>query len=195
MKRDIIIAGVGGQGILSISAVLSVAAMEKGWHVKQSEVHGMAQRGGEVQSHLRLSEQPIYSPLIPEGTAHMILSVEPMESLRYVSFLSPDGWIVSNSKPYVNIPNYPPIEKIYEEIKNFKHHVLLDADELAKQVDNPKGMNMVMLGAASILLPIEREYYIKAIQQIFGRKGEEVVQLNLKAFEAGENFAREYIKA
>jgi len=195
MKRDIIIAGVGGQGILSISAVLSIAAMEKGWHVKQSEVHGMAQQGGEVQSHLRLSEQPIFSPLISEGTADMILSVEPLESLRYISFLHKEGWIVTNSKPYVNIPNYPPIDDIYAEIKKFTHHVLLDADAIAKEIENPKGMNMVMLGAASEFLPIEREYYIHAIQEIFSRKGEEIVQLNIKAFEAGSNFAREYVKA
>ncbi|MCX7696749.1 MAG: indolepyruvate oxidoreductase subunit beta [Bacteroidales bacterium] len=194
MKRDIIIAGVGGQGILSISAIISIAAMEKGWHVKQSEVHGMAQRGGEVQSHLRLSEKPIFSSLIPEGTADMILSVEPLESLRYVNFLHADGWLITNSKPYVNIPNYPPIEEVYAEIKKFKKHILLDADAMAKEINNPKGMNMIMLGAASTLLPLERELYLRAIRQIFERKGEDIIALNVRAFEMGEEFARNYIK-
>lgn len=194
MKTDIIMAGVGGQGILSISAIISIAAMEKGWHVKQSEVHGMAQRGGEVQSHLRLSEKPIYSSIIPEGTADMILGVEPLESLRYVNFLHKDGWLITNSKPYKNIPNYPPEEEVYAEIKKFEKHVLLDADNMAKEINNPKGMNMIMLGAASIFLPLERDLYIKAIRQIFERKGEEVVSLNIRAFEVGEEFARNYIK-
>ena len=115
MQNDIILAGVGGQGILSIAAVIGMAALDNGLFVKQSEVHGMSQRGGAVLSHLRLSDKEIYSSLIPDGEADMILSVEPMELLRYLPFLKKEGYLISNIKPVKNIPNYPK-KKILLEI-------------------------------------------------------------------------------
>ena len=193
MKRDIILAGVGGQGILSTAAIIGLAAIEKGWHLKQAEVHGMSQRGGDVQSHLRISENPIYSDLIPFGQADMILSVEPMESLRYLPYLNKeDGWLVSNNKPFVNITNYPDEEKIYSEIRAVNNHILINADEIAKELQSPKSANVVMLGSAIAKLGIERHYFENAIKGLFGKKGEEVVNVNLAALEAGIKFAEQY---
>jgi indolepyruvate ferredoxin oxidoreductase beta subunit len=99
MKTDIILAGVGGQGILSIAAVIGSAAVEENLFIKQTEVHGMSQRGGDVQSHLRISDQAIASDLIPLGRADLIISLEPMEALRYLPYLKKDVWIVTKSKP------------------------------------------------------------------------------------------------
>ncbi|MBN2729886.1 MAG: indolepyruvate oxidoreductase subunit beta [Bacteroidales bacterium] len=192
MKRDIILAGVGGQGILSTAAIIGLAAIEKGWYLKQAEVHGMSQRGGDVQSHLRISEDPIFSDLIPFGQADMILSVEPMESLRYLPYLHKEGWLVSNNKPFVNITNYPEEENIYGEIRKVKNHILINADDIAKDLQSPKSANVVMLGAAIAKLGIERQYFENAIKGLFGRKGEEVVNVNLEALEAGIKFAEQY---
>ena len=145
MKKDIILAGVGGQGILSIAAIIGSAAIESGLHLKQAEVHGMSQRGGDVQSHLRISDKPIYSDLIPNGGADIILSVEPMEALRYLPYLSETGWLITNTKPYLNIPNYPEYEDLMDEIKALPKHIALDADKIAKDIGSPRSMNMVTI--------------------------------------------------
>jgi indolepyruvate ferredoxin oxidoreductase beta subunit len=192
MKLDIILAGVGGQGILSIATVLGYAAVESGLRLKQAEVHGMSQRGGDVQSHLRISDREIYSDLIPEGDADIILSVEPMESLRYLPFLSPEGWLVTNTTPYKNIPNYPDLEKIMEEIGTLPHHVAIDADGIAKELKNPLGMNMVMTGGSSLFMDIDFEMLKKGVRYIFGRKGDEVVEKNIATLEAGRKYAEEH---
>ncbi|HPO56196.1 MAG TPA: indolepyruvate oxidoreductase subunit beta [Ignavibacteriaceae bacterium] len=191
MKYDIILAGVGGQGILSIAAAIGWAALDSKLFIKQSEVHGMSQRGGAVQSNLRISSEEIASDLISFGSADLILSVEPMESLRYLPFLSDKGWLVSNSKPFVNINNYPPLEDIYSEIKKIKNHILIDAEKTAKEIGNYRASNIVMLGAASPFIDITYASLEKGIKTIFGRKGEEVVSLNLRALEAGRKFAED----
>jgi indolepyruvate ferredoxin oxidoreductase beta subunit len=190
MKKDIILAGVGGQGILSIAAVIGLAAVESGLHLKQAEVHGMSQRGGAVQSHLRISDRPIASDLIPEGTCDMILSVEPMEALRYLPFLTGEGWLVTSSKPFENIPEYPEKEELFSEIRKIKNHMIVDADSLARDLGSPKVANMVMLGAASDKLGLSAESLKTALGKLFARKGEEVVRLNIEALEAGRS-ARE----
>jgi indolepyruvate ferredoxin oxidoreductase beta subunit len=159
-------------------------------YLKQSEVHGMSQRGGDVQSHLRISDKPIYSDLIPQGACDMILSVEPMESLRYLPFLAKNGWLVSNNKTFINIPNYPEFEKVETEIKKLKNNILINADDIAKELGSPRSMNMVMLGAASEFMNIKIEDLEDAIKMVFERKGETVVENNLKAFNAGLDFAR-----
>ncbi len=192
MRLDIILAGVGGQGILSIATVLGYAALESGLQLKQAEVHGMSQRGGEVQSHLRIADRPIYSDLIPAGSADMILSVEPMESLRYLPFLSPEGWLVTNTTPFRNIDNYPELDRVIGEVKKVRHHVAIDADAIAREHNNARGMNMVMVGAASLFLPLELERLKEGIGYIFARKGEDVVERNLATLEAGRSFAEEY---
>ena len=186
MKRDIILAGVGGQGILSIATVIGEAALKEGLYLKQAEVHGMSQRGGDVQSNLRLSSEPIYSDLISMGGADIIISLEPMEALRYLPYLKPDGWIVSSCKPFVNIPNYPDIEQVLEHIKAVKNHVLLDVEVLAKEAGAPlQAANMVLLGAAIPMLGIDHDKIVAGVERIFARKGEAVIAANLAAIEAG----------
>lgn len=193
MKSDIILAGVGGQGILSIAASIGHAAILSNLNLKQSEVHGMSQRGGAVQSHLRLSDKEIASDLIPNNTADLILSVEPMEALRYLPFISPKGWVVTNSVNFINIPNYPDVEAILGEIKKLPRYVLLNADELAEKAGSARATNMVMLGAASPFIDIPVENFEKGIHDLFERKGEAVVAINIKAFEAGRAVAMEKI--
>jgi indolepyruvate ferredoxin oxidoreductase beta subunit len=194
MKKDIILAGVGGQGILSIAAIIGYAAVQSDLYLKQAEVHGMSQRGGDVQSNLRLSDKPIASDLIPHNKADMILSVEPMESLRYLPFLSPEGWLVTNTKPFINIPNYPAEEDIMEEIKKLPQHVALDAESIATELGTVKAANIVMLGAASPFLGLDYDKLKEAISFFFGKKGKELVDLNLKALEAGREFTRKNMK-
>jgi indolepyruvate ferredoxin oxidoreductase beta subunit len=189
MKNDIILSGVGGQGILSIAAAIGLAAVENDLFLKQSEVHGMSQRGGDVQSHLRLSDKPVSSDLIPYGKANLIISVEPMESLRYLPWLSNNGWLVTNSTPFINIPDYPSIDLILEEIKKIKNHIIIDADSIAREVGSARAGNIVILGAASSYIDMSFESLENAIRILFGRKGEEIVDANLKAFKAGREFS------
>jgi indolepyruvate ferredoxin oxidoreductase beta subunit len=189
MKKDIILAGVGGQGILSIAAIIGTAAINSGMYLKQAEVHGMSQRGGDVHSNLRISEKPIFSDLIPKGGADLIISVEPMEGLRYLPMLAKDGWLITNTKPHINIPNYPAMEDIMAEIEKIPKNVALDADEMAKRVATSKAANIVILGAASPYLGLKEEEIKKAIEEIFGSKGSDVVENNFKALEAGRDFA------
>ncbi len=194
MKKDIILAGVGGQGILSIAAIIGYAAIESGLYLKQAEVHGMSQRGGDVQSHLRLSSEPIASDLIPYGKADLIISVEPMESLRYLPYLSQTGWLVTNSKPFVNMTNYPNPDDIMKELQQIPNSIVLDAEEIATEAGSIKSANMVILGAASPFLDIAYDNIEKAIHAVFGKKGEDVVAINLVALQSGRNIAEQSIK-
>lgn len=188
MKKDIILAGVGGQGILSIATIIGEAALAENLHIKQAEVHGMSQRGGDVQSNLRLSSEPIASDLIPKGGADLIISLEPMEALRYLPYLKPEGWIVTNSVPFVNIPNYPDIEALHGRLKELPRVVMLDVEQLAREAGAPlQAANMVLLGAAIPMLGIEAEKLMAGVERIFSRKGEEVVAKNLTALKAGLN--------
>lgn len=189
METDIILSGVGGQGILSIAAIIGEAALKEGLYMKQSEVHGMSQRGGDVQSNLRLSDKPIASDLIPIGQADLIISLEPMEALRYLPYLSKEGWLVTNTKPYTNIPNYPEMDKVMAELNKLPHKVLLDVETIAKEIGSPRTANMVMLGAATPFLGIDYEKIADGIRSIFGRKGDEIVAVNLKALQAGYEIA------
>jgi indolepyruvate ferredoxin oxidoreductase, beta subunit len=189
MKIDIILAGVGGQGILSIAAVIGSAAMDKGLFLKQAETHGMSQRGGAVVSHLRIADYPIASDLIPEGKADVIISVEPMESMRYLNFLSEKGWVVTNTVPVKNIPDYPDEEQIFAELEKVHAFVALDAEKTAKKLGNPKASNMVMLGAATPFLKIENTWMEQGIRKIFANKGAQIVSSNIEAFRAGLEIA------
>ncbi len=189
MKTDIILSGVGGQGILSIAAIIGEAALKEGLYMKQSEVHGMSQRGGDVQSNLRLSDKPIASDLIPIGQADLIISLEPMEALRYLPYLNKKGWLVTNTKPYTNIPNYPEMDKVMAELNKLPHKVLLDVETIAKEIGSPRTANMVMLGAATPFLGIDYEKIADGIRSIFGRKGDDIVSVNLKALQAGYEIA------
>ncbi|MFO8055581.1 MAG: indolepyruvate oxidoreductase subunit beta [Bacteroidales bacterium] len=192
MKKDIILAGVGGQGILSIAATIGMAAISRNLYLKQAEVHGMSQRGGDVQSNLRLSDKPIASDLIPLGKADLIISVEPMESLRYLNSLNKDGWLITNTTPYKNIPDYPDEEALMAEIKKQKHHIAIDADRIAKDIGTKKAANIVVLGAASPFLDLRFEDLENAIKTIFRKKGQEVIDRNIEALRAGREFAEQY---
>ena len=190
MKKDIILAGVGGQGILSIATVIGEAALQEGLYLKQAEVHGMSQRGGDVQSNLRLSSEPIMSDLIAKGGADLIISLEPMEALRYMEYLKPDGWIVTSCVPSLNIPNYPELEQVLARVRGHEHHVLLDVEALAKEAGAPaQAANMVLLGAAIPMLDIDHDKMIAGVARIFSRKGEQIVQSNIAAVEAGYQYA------
>lgn len=190
MKKDIILSGVGGQGILSIATVIGRAALAEGLQIKQAEVHGMSQRGGDVQSHLRISSSEIRSDLIPRGAADLIISLEPMESLRYLPWLAAEGWVVTNTVPVVNIPNYPDEAALQAELKALPQVVTLDADALAREAGSPRSANMALLGAAAPLLGIDAGQLEAGIRDIFARKGEAIVEANLAAFRAGYETAR-----
>lgn len=186
MKKDIILCGVGGQGILSIATIIGEAATKAGLHLKQAEVHGMSQRGGDVQSNLRLSTAPIYSDLIPMGGTDVVISMEPMESLRYLPYLSMSGTIVTSSKPFINIPNYPDEAALNAELDALPSVVKLDIESIAKDAGNARGANMVLLGMAAPFIEIVTVEQLRdAIAVVFARKGEKVVEGNLKAFDMG----------
>ena len=190
MKTDMILAGVGGQGILSIAAALGSAALTNNLYMKQAETHGMSQRGGDVQSYMRISDKPIYSDLIAKGTADIILSVEPMEALRYLPFLKKGGYVVTSGTPFINIPNYPDKDVLEKTLQALPHHVVIDADTIAKEATgNERASNFVMLGAASPFIEIPFEYLENGIRAIFAFAGEEVVEMNLKGLRAGREFA------
>lgn len=186
MKKDIILSGVGGQGILSIATVIGKAALKKGLYMKQAEVHGMSQRGGDVQSNLRISSEPIASDLIPSGKVDMIMSLEPLEALRYVHELSKDGWIVTSSVPFINIDNYPDKEEIYRHLNSMPNTVMLNVEQYAKEAGAPaQAANMVLLGAAIPMLGLSFETIRDAAAKVFARKGEEIVAKNIAALAAG----------
>lgn len=185
MKTDIILCGVGGQGILSIATIIGEAAMNENLYIKQAEVHGMSQRGGDVQSNLRISSEPIASDLIAKGSADVIISMEPMEALRYLPYLSKEGWIITSSNPFKNIPNYPDMEVIMGDLQKLNHVITLDLEQMAKDGGVPRSANVILLGAAQKALGIEYDKLEDAIRRVFGRKGEAVVEANIKALAMG----------
>ncbi|MCR4995463.1 MAG: indolepyruvate oxidoreductase subunit beta [Bacteroidales bacterium] len=185
MKSDIILCGVGGQGILSIATIIGEAAMAEGLYIKQAEVHGMSQRGGDVQSTLRLSSEPICSDLVPRGAADVIISMEPMEALRYLPYLREDGWIITSSVPFVNIPNYPEMAAVEAAFAGVRHVVHFDIEQMAKEHAIPRSANMILLGAAQPVLGLSSEQLDAAVRRVFGRKGEAVVEANIKALALG----------
>lgn len=195
MKTDIILAGVGGQGILTIATILGRAAMQEDLDIKQAEVHGMSQRGGDVQSNLRISSSPIASDLIPTGAADIIVSLEPMEALRYVPSLSTEGWIVTSTAPFNNIPDYPETGVILDELSQWPHTIAFDMEEMAREVANPRASNMVLLGACTPLTGIDADKIEAAIRAVFAAKGDAIVESNIKAFNAGMQKALEIKKA
>ncbi|PTN02049.1 indolepyruvate oxidoreductase subunit beta [Mangrovibacterium marinum] len=188
MKKDIILAGVGGQGILSVAAILSNAAMLEGLWVKQAETHGMSQRGGAVVAHLRLADHEVCADLIHHGQADILLGLEPMEALRQLPFLHTYGVLISNMEPYLNLPNYPPVEELWTEIKRLPRHILVDGGVITHQLCNPKALNMIMLGALSDYIPLQADSLKTGICELFRTKGEQLVQQNLEAFDAGRAF-------
>lgn len=191
MKRDVILAGVGGQGLLALAAVIGEAARALDLHVRQAEVHGMAQRGGVVQSHLRYADRPLHSNLVRIGSADLILALEPMEALRYLPYLAPAGAVVSSTEPLINIPDYPDADALRTEIAALPAHRLIDAVALAREAGALQAANMVMLGAGAPFLGLPQGAVTAAIESFFGGKGASVVRTNLRAFELGLAAAQE----
>jgi indolepyruvate ferredoxin oxidoreductase beta subunit len=189
MKFDIILAGVGGQGVLSLAGIIASAALDDGLSVKQSEIHGMSQRGGAVFAHLRLADAPIASDLVALGSASMVLCMEPLESMRYLEYLSPTGTVITATEPVSNMRNYPPIEEVLAAIRRLPHAILVDAGGLAKRAGLAQATNCVLAGAAAPLLPIQSDTLERGIRQRFQRKGQEIVDQNLAAFRAGQEVA------
>ena len=185
MKTDIILCGVGGQGILSIATIIGEAAMNENLYIKQAEVHGMSQRGGDVQSNLRISSNPIASDLIAKGGADVIISMEPMEALRYLPYLNKEGWVITSSTPFINIPNYPELEYIKKELNKLPHVITIDIEQLAKENQIPRSANVILLGAAQKALGLDYATLENAIRRVFGRKGDAVVEANIKALALG----------
>lgn len=194
MKNDIILAGVGGQGILTIATILGAAALKENLYLKQAEVHGMSQRGGDVQSNLRISSCPIHSDLIPLEGADMIVSLEPMEALRYIPYLSKEGWVITNTNPFVNIDNYPETEVVEKELEAAGRVVAFNMDEMAKNLQAPRSSNMILLGAASPFISISQKLIEEEIAAFFSRKGEKIVESNIKAFREGRAYSENLIK-
>ncbi len=194
MKKDIILSGVGGQGILSIATVIGKAALKKGLYMKQAEVHGMSQRGGDVQSNLRISDKPIASDLIATGQCDLIISLEPMESLRYLPYLNKEGWLVTNSTPFINIDNYPSEEALKKELDKVPHKVVINVDDIAKEAGSARVANIVLLGATIPFLGIDYETMKQSVREIFERKGEAIVEMNLKALAAGKEIADKHLQ-
>ena len=189
MNIDIILAGVGGQGILSIATIIGNTAVKQGLYLKQAEVHGMSQRGGDVQSHLRLSDKEIASDLIPTGKADIIISVEPMEALRYLPMLKPQGWVITNTNPFINIPNYPEESILMKRIEQLPHKIAINADKIAKDLGSARSSNMVILGAAAPFLQLNYKDIEQTVTDTFLRKGQEVVDVNIACLNAGREFA------
>ena len=194
MKSNIILSGVGGQGILTIAAVIDIAALNQNLHIKQSEVHGMSQRGGAVQSHVRISDEQIHSDLIPMGKADLILSVEPMELLRYIPYLGKKGWIITDSSTFENIMDYPCKYDLFKQIKTYHNHIIINAKQEAKKLGNSKVANMILLGAAASFIPIEEERFFEAIRVYFKGKSTRVQDTNIKAFKKGQEMAKSFIE-
>ena len=185
MKTDIILAGVGGQGILSIATIIGQAALDQGLFIKQAEVHGMSQRGGDVQSNLRISSDPIFSDLIPLGGADVIIAMEPMEALRYQPWLSREGWVITATTPFINIPNYPDVEAVNASLAKLPKVVRIDIEGLAKANKMPKAANMILLGAAADALGMDFDLLKAAVRTVFAAKGDAIVDMNLRALEIG----------
>ena len=190
MKKDIILSGVGGQGILSIATIIWDAATKAGLNLKQAEVHGMSQRGGEVESGLRLSDTEIHSDLVPLGSADLILSMEPMEALRYLPFLHRDGYVITSSSPFKNIATYPE-EKVQAALADLDHVITIDLDQITRENSMPKSANVLLLGVAAEFIGILTPEQLEAsIRNIFASKGEAVVETNIKAFKLGREYGR-----
>ncbi|MFA6832126.1 MAG: indolepyruvate oxidoreductase subunit beta [Bacteroidaceae bacterium] len=192
MKLDIILCGVGGQGILSIATIIGDAAMAQGLYIKQAEVHGMSQRGGDVHSDLRISSTPIASDLISKGKADVIISLEPMEALRYLPMLASKGWIITAAAPFVNIPNYPEMSEIDSQLAHLPQVIRIDVTAIAKEHQMPRCANIILLGAAQDALGMNYAQLETSIRNVFGRKGEKVVAMNLKALALGREYAMQH---
>ena len=188
MKIDIVLAGVGGQGILSIATILGAAALKENLYIKQAEVHGMSQRGGSVVTYVRYGEK-VYSPLIEDGEADFIVSFEKIEAARWLSCLKPDGKVIVNTQKIdpmsvvIGDCEYP--EGVLDSVRAAGAAVVeLDALPLAVEAGSPKATNVVLIGAMAKNTDIPKEIWLDAVKSCVPAK---FLEMNLKAFELGYN--------
>lgn len=184
---NVLMAGVGGQGILVASQALAFVAVKEGLDVKKSDVHGMAQRGGSVMSHVRFGDK-VYSPLIPDGEADILLATERLEALRYLPFVKKGGKLVINTQkippPTVTSGVEPYPEGILERLKEFDPKMIaLDCLQIAKEIGEPRTATVVLLGAFSLILPFKEEVWLEAVKASVPKKA---VDINIKAFKKGK---------
>ncbi len=192
MKRDIVIAGVGGQGILTVAVLIVNAAMREGLHVRQAEVHGMSQRGGAVEAHVRLSDQPLFSDIVPKGRADLILATEPLEALRHIEYLALEGVVITNTAPFQNIPDYPPAEHVMALLRGCRRRVyVLAGPEVAREAGNVRAQNVALVGAATAFLGLAAESLRQAVEDAFTRKGNRLADINLRALRLGASRVQE----
>lgn len=186
MKKDIILAGVGGQGTIAVAVMIVDAAIELGLNFRQSEVHGMSQRGGAVETQVRLSDKEINCDLIASGRADLLISLEPLEALRKINYVAENGVIVTGLTPVKNIPDYPSMDSIMAQLRALGRTVYtVDAEAVAKEAGNARAQNVAIAGAAADFIGIEPAAIRKGIVKVFAAKGQPVVDLNLKAFDMG----------
>ena len=189
MKKSILLAGVGGQGVITAANIIANAALIEGYNVITSELHGMAQRGGDVKCAVRIGN--VYSPIIPPQTADAIISLEPMEALRNLNVVSKNGIVITDINPIyppltsIGIGKYPSLDNIFERIEKHCRLIKINADELAKKAGSILTKNIVMIGSFHALgiFPLKKESIIQSISQNIKK---DYVDINIKAFEIGE---------
>jgi indolepyruvate ferredoxin oxidoreductase beta subunit len=184
--KGIIVAGVGGQGALTLAQLILGAAWKSKYHVLQSEVHGMSQRGGAVNAHILFDIVPVTSPVVMEGDAEFLISMEPLEALRYLPFMSKTGIMIVSAHPFKNMDNYPDVELILNELKSIDGVTLIDTEKYSKELDYKNAGNMILLGSLSNHLPFEDSIWEKIISERFNDKGTKVIEQNIRAFNFGK---------
>lgn len=185
--KSILLAGVGGQGILRASDILCLAFMASGLDVKKSEVHGMAQRGGCVTSHVRYGRK-VYSPIAKKGDVDILVSFEKLEALRYLDYLKPQATIIINEEeiypPSVNLGDAQYPENIYDRVSRYFETVkMINALDLARKAGNIRAVNTVLLGVLSTFLDLKSDLWEEVLQKAFPSKS---LEANLKAFNLGK---------
>jgi indolepyruvate ferredoxin oxidoreductase beta subunit len=189
--HGIVLSGVGGQGVLSLAQILLEALRRSGLQALQSEIHGMSQRGGSVHAQDCFSSLPLTSPIIEEGRADLLIALEPLEALRYVSMLAIHGHLVVSEEPQVNMEGYPPLDDVYAALKAVPGAPLVDTEDLARRLNHRQAGGMVLLGMASKFLPVAASVWREVISQRFESKGPRVTEKNLEAFEVGRGLIQE----
>ncbi len=192
MRTDLLLAGVGGQGILTVARILDLAALDEGLELQQAEAHGMSQRGGAVQAHLRIADGPVHGALVPRGRADAILALEPMEGLRALPYLAPGGVMVSQAAANDDTPD---AERLLDAIAALPRHVLVPAGRIARAAGSARAQNLVLLGAATPFVGIREAAIARAIERAFSPRGAQAVSLNLAAWRAGIAAGDAYARA
>jgi indolepyruvate ferredoxin oxidoreductase beta subunit len=183
--RGVVVAGVGGQGVISVAQLILLSAWRSGFQALQSEIHGMSQRGGAVNSHVVFGRQPVSSPMVMDGSGSLLIAMEPLEALRHLSLLRPDAALVVSANPVRNIDDYPDEEKVRGELEKVTGVTAIDTAAHAARLRHRQAPGMILLGAASRHLPFGPETWNEVIAEYFDQKGGAVVDKNREAFALG----------